>query len=278
MASHTIKKVLNSSVVLIEDEHGVERVLLGKGIGFGRKAGERVPPEAPDRVFIPLADADHDSLLDLLAAIPPGYLELTRATVAYAAERGIELDPHIYLALTDHLHFAVERSRQGMRVVNRFAWEMRALYPEHWAVGARTVELLRERLGVELPEDEAANVAFHLVNAESGSASADPMRVVTLINSIMQIVTFTTTARFAGDDLHRSRFISHLQFFAERFFAGHLLTSDDDFLHRQLSERYPRATAAAERVSHYIEQEYGERLPNEEIAYLALHVARAAPE
>ncbi|MFF0745476.1 PRD domain-containing protein [Streptomyces sp. NPDC004111] len=278
MASHTIKKVLNSSVVLVEDERGVERVLLGKGIGYGRKPGESVPADAPDRVFVELADADHHTLVDLLSAIPPGYLEITRETVGFAAEQGIALDPHIYLALTDHLHFAVARARQGLLVVNRFAWEMRALYPRHWAVGLRTVGLLRERLDAELPEDEAANIAFHLVNAEAGPAAVDPLRVVGLINAITQIVTHTTTARFDDDSLHRARFISHLQYFAERFFTGHLLTSDDDFLYQQLGERYPRAVAAAERVGSYIEQEYGDPLPKEEIAYLALHVARAAPE
>ena len=46
----TIKKVLNSSVVLVVDERGVERVLLGRGIGFGAKAGE-----AMNRAVQPLA-------------------------------------------------------------------------------------------------------------------------------------------------------------------------------------------------------------------------------
>ncbi len=40
-----IKKVLNSSVVLVEDERGVERVLLGKGIGFAARPGDTVAPD-----------------------------------------------------------------------------------------------------------------------------------------------------------------------------------------------------------------------------------------
>ena len=34
-----IQKVLNSSVVLVQDDSGEESILLGKGIGYGRKAG-----------------------------------------------------------------------------------------------------------------------------------------------------------------------------------------------------------------------------------------------
>ncbi|EAG2745005.1 transcription antiterminator BglG, partial [Listeria monocytogenes] len=36
-----IKKVLNSSVVLVDNE-GQEMIALGKGIGFGKKAGEQI--------------------------------------------------------------------------------------------------------------------------------------------------------------------------------------------------------------------------------------------
>jgi beta-glucoside operon transcriptional antiterminator len=36
--------------------------------------------------------------------------------------------------------------------------------------------------------------------------------------------------------------------------------------------------ASAERVRAFVRAEYGAELPNEEVAFLALHIARAAPE
>ena len=139
----TIKKVLNSSVVLVVDERGAERVLLGKGIGFGAKAGEVIEASAVDQVFVALDDADQRNLVELLAQIPPEFVELTRAVVADAEEQGLKLDPHVYLALTDHLHFAVERQRRGLAVANRLAWEMRSVYPVQYAVGERAVAAMR---------------------------------------------------------------------------------------------------------------------------------------
>jgi beta-glucoside operon transcriptional antiterminator len=273
-----IKKVLNSSVVLVEDERGVERVLLGKGIGFGQKAGTALPSTAADQVFVALDDSDHRNLVELLAQIPAEYVELTRAIVADAEASGLELDPHIYLTLTDHLHFAVDRQRRGLFVANRLAWEMRTVYPTEHAVGVRAVDRLRERLDVELPAEEAANVAFHLVNAEVGKVGIDSQRVVQLIAQVTQIVSHTSGVRVNRDDLHSSRFVAHLQYFAERFFAGKLLTSEDDFLFRSLSERYPAAVASAERVRTFVRHEYDAGLPNEEVAFLALHIARASSE
>ena len=274
----TIKKVLNSSVVLVEDERGVERVLLGKGIGFGQKAGAIIESTDVDQVFVALDDADHRNLVELLAQIPGEFVDLTREIVADAQRNDLELDPHIYLALTDHLHFAVERHKRGLHVVNRLAWEMRTVYPTHYAVGTRAVDLLRERVGVELAADEAANVAFHLANAEVGKVGVDSLLVVGLIRSITTIVSHTSAVRVDRNDPQSSRFVTHLQFFAERFFAGRMLESADDFLFHTLSERYPLAVASAERVRIFIQKEHNTALPNEEVAYLALHIARAVPE
>ncbi|PPH39123.1 transcription antiterminator BglG [Rathayibacter sp. AY1E3] len=274
----TIKKVLNSSVVLVVDERGVERVLLGRGIGFGAKAGEAIEPSSVDQVFVALDDSDQRNLVELLAQIPPEFVELTRAVVADAEEQGLKLDPHVYLALTDHLHFAVERQRRGLSVTNRLAWEMRTVYPVQYAVGERAVERMRERLDVELHADEAANVAFHLANAELGKVGIDSLRIVQLIRSVTAIIQHSSGAALDRDDLRSARFVAHLQYFAERFFSGGLLESEDDFLFTSLSARYPRAIASAERVRSFVAAEYQAALPNEEVAFLALHIARAAPE
>ncbi|QHC61799.1 PRD domain-containing protein [Rathayibacter festucae] len=274
----TIKKVLNSSVVLVVDERGAERVLLGKGIGFGAKAGEVIEASAVDQVFVALDDADQRNLVELLAQIPPEFVELTRAVVADAEEQGLKLDPHVYLALTDHLHFAAERQRRGLAVANRLAWEMRSVYPVQYAVGERAVAAMRSRLGVDVPDDEAANVAFHLANAELGKVGIDSLRIVQLIRSVTAIIQHTSGAALDREDLRSARFVAHLQYFAERFFSGGLLVSSDDFLFTSLSTRYPRAVATAERVRAFVRAEYGAELPNEEVAFLALHIARAAPE
>lgn len=270
-----IKKVLNSSVVLVEDERGIERVLLGKGIGYGAKPGDVVPDGATDRVFIALDDAGHRDFVELMAQIPGEFVELARAVVAEATRAGLELDPHIYLALTDHLHFAVERHRRGMRVVNRLAWELKMVYPAQYDIGIRALALLRERFGADIPDDEAANVAFHLANAAVGRQSTSTAQVVQLISAITTIVTNAGGVDLNADDLHTRRFLAHLQFFAERLFSDGGFPEGDDYLYRSMNENQPRAVAIAERVRAYIGGEYGLAISNEEVAYLALHIARA---
>ena len=105
------------------------------------------------------------------------------------------------------------------------------------------------------------------------------MRVVQLIAPADRRSSSTRAApALHRDDLHAARFVAHLQYFAERFFSGRCVTSEDDFLFTSLSTRYPRAVASAERVRAFVRAEYDVELPNEEVAFLALHIARAAPE
>ena len=49
-----IKQVINNNVVFVSDDRGQELVLMGKGIGFGKKSGERAfcsEPTPPGRTM-----------------------------------------------------------------------------------------------------------------------------------------------------------------------------------------------------------------------------------
>ena len=49
-----IKQVINNNVVFVSDDRGQELVLIGKGIGFGKKSGERAfcsEPTPPGRTM-----------------------------------------------------------------------------------------------------------------------------------------------------------------------------------------------------------------------------------
>lgn len=192
-----------------------------------------------------------------------------------AEKVGIELDAHIYLTLTDHLHFAVERQRRGLQVTNRLAWEVRTVYPREYEVGLRALGRLRDRTGVSLPDEEAANIAFHLVNSEVGRPAVDSMRVVGLVSDITTIVTHSGGVTLDAEDLHTRRFLTHLQFFAERLFSDRLAGQDEDLLFATMTAKHPRAVATAERIRAFVLKEHEVVISDEEVGYLALHIARA---
>ncbi len=271
-----IKKVLNSSVILVSDEQEKEYIILQKGIGYGRKSGQIVELSGESQIFVPLSSTDRNQFLELLKEIPVAYLELSQKIVTYAENQlHTKLNEHIYLALTDHLHFAVERFKEKVVITNRVFWELKTFYPKEYQIGLYALDIVREKLGINLPEEEAANVAFHIVNAQKDEdVQYDAMRAAKLIGKIVTLVTYLMKCQPDKESIHYSRFISHLQYFAERFFSDKMLDSPDDFLYEQIEKGYPKALNCAERVRTLVLKEYDKAITNEEVVYLAVHIQR----
>ena len=271
-----IKKVLNSSVILVSDEQEKEYIILQKGIGYGRKSGQIVELSGESQIFVPLSSTDRNQFLELLKEIPVEYLELSQKIVTYAENQlHTKLNEHIYLALTDHLHFAVERFKEKVVITNRVFWELKTFYPKEYQIGLYALDIVREKLGINLPEEEAANVAFHIVNAQKDEdVQYDAMRAAKLIGKIVTLVTYLMKCQPDKESIHYSRFISHLQYFAERFFSDKMLDSPDDFLYEQIEKGYPKALNCAERVRTLVLKEYDKAITNEEVVYLAVHIQR----
>lgn len=273
-----IKKVLNSSVILAANEEDEEYIILDKGIGYGKKAGEIVEVSEGSKIFVHLSQRDHRQLAELLGSIPSEYVEMTQEIVAIAeAQLNTTLNEHVYLALTDHLNFAVERFHKHMIITNRVFWEFKTFYPKEYKVGQKALDLIQERMGIRLPDEEAANIGFHIVNAQKEAESQfDAMRAVKLVGTIMTLVTYLMNSQPDKESIHYSRFISHLQYFSERFFTNKMLDSKDDFLYDQMEKAYPKAFNCAEKIRTYIIKEYDKVISNEEVAYLAVHIQRLA--
>lgn len=271
-----IKKVLNSSVVIAEDEQKKEYILLGKGIGYGQKAGNVIQEEQADQVFIPLDKIKSEGFFEILDSIPPIFLELTQEIVLRAEEKlETKLNPGIYFALMDHLNFAVERHKKNIVITNRLFWEVKNYYAEEFRIGLYAVNLVNKRLEITLPEQEAANIAFHLINAQGdGPASKDAMKAAKMTGDIVNMVRYTLNVRMETENIHYNRFLTHVKFFVERFFADKMLEDQDDFLYQQIAKSYPNAMRGATKIQDYIRQVYEKEISREELVYLAVHIQR----
>lgn len=271
----TIKKVLNSSVVLVVDENGQESILLGKGIGYGRKAGERIEADGENRVFVPVEPGDSQHSKEIFGAASAQVSEVTAEVVAEAGRLlGVAFPPSIYPIIADHLGFAIERASQGVRITNRVFWEIKNFYPDEFRAGELGLSLIRDRLGIQLPEEEAANLAFHFANASSKEDDPDAMRNAKVIGQIINLVLFAINRTVDTKSIHYLRFTTHVKYFVERYFANTMLTGGDGTMFRHLSHDHPRETEVAFKVASHMAQQYGTALPEDEVMYLLVHITR----
>ncbi|MGM0900705.1 MAG: PRD domain-containing protein [Bacillota bacterium] len=270
-----IKKILNTSVVLVENEAKKEFILFGKGIGFGQKVGNIIEEQKADQTFMPIENTKAKEFLSLLDSIPPVYIELTQKIVTEAETRlHTKLNSGIFFTLMDHLSFAVERFKKNINITNRVYWEIKSYYPDEFEVGMFAVELMNQELKIELPKEEAANIAFHLINAQGGGKETkDSMKHAKMIGSIVNLVRYTLSINMDKENIHYSRFITHVKFFVERYFDDKMLDKDD-ILFEQIANLYPDAMDGALKIKEYIKQVYGKNIPNDELTYLAVHIHR----
>ncbi|SDQ30297.1 transcriptional antiterminator, BglG family [Streptococcus equinus] len=271
-----IKKSLNANAVLAVNEDNSEYILFGKGIGYGKKIGDEVDSDAVNQTFIPMKNSEFEEYLGILESIPPELLEVTRKIVDEAQESlNCQLNPSIYFMLSDHLNFAIERFKNNVTITNRVFWEIKNYYPEEFKLGLLALKLIKREFGLILPEEEAANVAFHIINAQTTSGrKGDGMNYAKLIASVNSIIRYSINFEIDSHSIHYQRFITHLKFFAERFFSDSMLEDDSNQLFDQIAVLYPRAIEISFLIKDHLELIYHKKITKDEIAYLAIHINR----
>ena len=68
-------------------------------------------------------------------------------------------------------------------------WDIKRFYEEEFRLGKKALDMIRERFKVDLPEDEAAAIALHIVNAEMDESDlTQTMKVTKIMQEISDIV------------------------------------------------------------------------------------------
>ena len=270
-----IKKVLNNSLILAEND-GEEIILMGKGIGFHGKVGDDINLDDVEKVFSVKQPDALQKYEEYAQNIPGEYFELASHIADEAAERlGGKLNDSLILLLADHIAYAVERQSKGIAVQNRLLWEIKSFYPNAFAVGEWAIQYIREQREVALPEDEAGNIAFHLVNAQSEARDMkDAIAAVSMMKDMLGIIQIQCPHGFEHNGLHYSRMITHIQFFLQRIMSGNMLKNDDVFILAQYARRYPKEADCVEKIAAYIKGKLGLSISLDEKLYLLLHIVR----
>lgn len=270
-----ITKVINNNVVCAYDANGKEVVVMGKGIGFNSKEGTLIDKRCIDKIFKMDSQSAIDKFKALLENLPMEHFKLSHEIISYTKRTlGKRLNQNIYITLTDHINFAVQRYENDMQFANPLLWEVKQFYKSEYLIGEYAITLIEKRLGIKMKEDEAANIALHIVNAEYNTDMKDALKITTMVSDILKIVTDFYKTDLDEESLHYSRLITHLKFLSQRVFLNELLQNTDDILVDAIINAYPKEYECSLNIKKYIEEKYEKYISNEELAYLTVHVKR----
>lgn len=272
-----ITKVINNNFVCSLNEKNKEVVVMGKGIGFKAKEGDPIDPERIEKTFIMDGKSAIDKFKRLIEKMPIEHFKVSNEIINYTKRTlGKRLNQNIYITLTDHISFSVYRYENGMNFPNPLLWEVKQFYKAEYLIGEYAVKLINERLGVNFGEDEVANIALHIVNAEYNTEMNDALKMTTLISEVLKIVGESLDIELDEESLHYTRLITHLKFLSQRIFLGEMLKDTDDIFASMIANKYPKEYECSIKIRDFIKERYNQEISNEELVYLTVHLKRVS--
>ncbi|WP_026882205.1 BglG family transcription antiterminator LicT [Clostridium akagii] len=271
-----IDKIINNNLVRAFDNKDKEVLVMGCGLGYQKKPGEPIDEKKIEKIYKIENKNISDKLMTLLSDIPLDHIQASNEIISYAKySLGKKLNDNIYITLTDHISFAIERLKQNLGFHNALLWETKRFYNHEFLIGMEALKIIKKRLGVELPEDEAGFIALHIVNAELNSTNMDETLYVTkLIQNILSIVKYHYKIDLDEYSLNYERFITHLKFFAQRMISGEEIESDDENFCEMIKKQYKDTYECTEKIAAYVSKEFKHKLTEEEMMYLTVHIRR----
>ena len=227
-------KNINNNISLCLDSRNNEVVAFGKGIGFTKPPYD-VPLSKIDRTFY---DVDEEQLA-VLKRIPEDVLE--------AAAEIVDL-PLLY--------------------------ELRQLYPGESELGRQALDILKKRLKVSLPREEAAAIALHFVNYKAQADTTPDIDYGSIIEQATAIVEQELNVTVDRDGFNYYRFVTHMHYMMKRTLDDTMIDSQNRELFESMKREYPDIYSCAVKVAALIDQKLQKHLSEEEILYLILHINR----
>lgn len=271
-----ISKVYNNNVVLANRDDGEEIIVMGRGLGFHKKSGDSIDTSLIEKTFI-MQDKDiSDELARVYLDLTPAETEAVLDIIKHAQDvLKTTFDTAFYISLADHLHFTLQRTRDNMIIQNPLSWEIRKFFPKEYQLGKDALQIVFDKLAVTLPDDEISSIALHFINAQKNSGMLEQnCQISKIVTDILEIVRLFYGKVVDEDSVSYNRFITHIQYFAQRVVNGAVQGKNDSFLYEQVKANYPFAFSCSEKIKTYIESSYNFPMSRDEQVYITIHIQR----
>lgn len=272
-----ISKVLNNNVVTTFDKStGVEKVIMGRGIGFKKKPGESIEKGKVEKVFVIQDKSDNASFQRLVKTIPTEHVKIAEEIINMAKNiLNTSFSDHIYVALTDHISFSISRNRENIKIQNPLLHEIKRIYSDEYDVAEKALDIINDRFGLTLDENEAGFIALHFVEASMGKTSGKAIEIMELVDHLFNIIQNYFNVELIEDTLSYSRLMAHLKYFTLRVISGKTFMEENCSLLKYILENHKSEYKCSLKIKEYVEKNYKIYIGTAELAYLSLHICRA---
>lgn len=267
-----ITKKLNNNVALAVDGNGKELVVFGRGVGFPAMPYELTDLSKIQRTFYDVKS----NYIPLATSLPEDMIMLSADIVELAQESlSCNLNPNLTFTLADHLSFAVERCLNGIELNTPLVYDVAHFYPRETELGRQALKIVKERKKIMLPDNEAVNIALHLVNGEmEHSDMTFTLKATQVIQDITELIEQKLNIELDAGSFNYSRFIMHLRYLLQRMEQDEQEDCGIGSDMRLTCIKYPDVYDCTLKVRDYLFEQYGWHCSEDEMLYLFMHINR----
>ncbi len=267
---YRIKKVLNhNSIIGIASDNNQEYLIMGKGIGFGKKVAERVEPRPDDTVYSLQETTERGDVKDLACSVQPVFLEIANEVLIEAEKTFHTLDRNVLFPMADHLEFAVKRIQNQEEIHNPLTDDIRVLFHLEFKTAERVRPILKDKLNISITDDEVGYLALHIHSAIQDQNVSQAMKIAQAVRQCISLVEQETGKSIDVMSLSYNRLMNHIRNMVARALTGEKLKLN---MNDYIEIKFPQAFQSAKVICKQIEKDFRCEFCETEIGYLAMHI------
>ena len=273
---YRVCKVLNhNGVIALDMQDQKEYVLLGKGIGFGKKPSERFEKPKDCTVYSLQETSSRGKASDLVKSVAPEYLTIANQILNEAEKQFGKVDRRILFPMADHIDFAVERMKRGEQISNPLTEDIKTLFYAEFKIASMLRELLKKEYDIDVMDDEIGYVALHIHSALEEESVAVSMQMAGAVRECVSLIEEQRGMHINILSLSYNRLMNHVKYMVARVLKGESLKVN---MNDYVQHNFPESYALAETVCDHLSAALRMQLEELEIGYLAMHIERVSME
>ncbi|MCM8712022.1 BglG family transcription antiterminator [Clostridium sp. SYSU_GA19001] len=182
------------------------------------------------------------------------------------------LADNAYVGLLVHLALAIERIKKNEKIsMDKLYLQELKKYAEFKAAKGLSMKISKE-FNIEIPEDEIGYITMHLRGSKGFESRNKSYELETLAKEMIKIAEIETGSFLEHNEQSIAWLINHLGPAINRLKMKMDIRNP---LLKEIMEHYPELFKLAEKCVVPVERQIGIKMPDSEIAYIAMHLGAA---
>ena len=273
---YRVEKVLNHNVILaIKEDDKQEYLIMGKGIGFGKKIAERMELGEEARVYSLVDIKNAKDTTSPVKEIAPIYLEAANMLLDEAEKQIGKVDRSVLIPLADHIDFAVKRIREQGEISNPLISDIQVLFHMEYKVAEKILPFLAENTDITMSESELGYIALHIHSAIAEQNVASSMQVARCVRECIRMIEEEIHHTIPVTTLSYNRLMNHVRYMVLRAEQGEEIKLNmNDYMELRFKKSYAIATYVCDEMGKILHT----KLHEHELGYLSMHIQRCIEE